>query len=217
VDLIFGLPSHLERSWSDDLGRTLDLDVPHVSVYGLSVESGTPLGRAVAEGRERVADEERYREEFLEAARVLCAAGYEHYEVSNFARGGAASRHNAVYWQGSPYLGLGNGAHSYAHPLRRWNERDWAAYQRTAGAHRLAVAGQEVIDAAQRRLESIWLALRTRRGLGLDALPAGARARAEEWTRSGLATLERGHVVLTPEGWLVLDRLTVELDSLDVG
>ena len=69
----------------------------------------------MSEGREPPVDEGRYREEFLEAAETLRNAGYEHYEVSNFARPGHESRHNAVYWDGRPYLGLGNGAHSYAH------------------------------------------------------------------------------------------------------
>ncbi|HUF77212.1 MAG TPA: coproporphyrinogen-III oxidase family protein, partial [Longimicrobiales bacterium] len=82
VDLIFGLPERVGRAWHDDLERALALDLPHVSLYGLSVEPATPLGRAVAEGREPPVDEERYRDEFLEAAERLGAGGYEHYEVS---------------------------------------------------------------------------------------------------------------------------------------
>ncbi|NNL31057.1 MAG: coproporphyrinogen III oxidase family protein, partial [Gemmatimonadetes bacterium] len=89
VDLIFGLPPDVGRSWAGDLARVLDLDVPHVSLYGLTVESGTALGRAVREGRELPVDEEQYRDEFLLAAETLTAAGYLHYEVSNFARPGA--------------------------------------------------------------------------------------------------------------------------------
>lgn len=213
VDLIFGLPSHVGRRWSEDLRRALALDPPHVSLYGLSVEAGTPLGRAVAEGREPPVDEERYREEFLEAAEVLSAAGYEHYEVSNFARPGHRSRHNRVYWEGGAYLGLGNGAHSYAPPVRRWNLRDWEAYRRLAAQGTSPEDGREELDAAARRLEGIWLALRTARGMSLEGMAAGAAAVVARWEGEGWARLDRGTVRLSPAGWLLLDRLAVELDG----
>ncbi|MHC4924808.1 MAG: radical SAM family heme chaperone HemW, partial [Planctomycetota bacterium] len=140
LDLIFGLPGHVGRDWREDLNRAIDMGMPHVSLYGLSVESRTPLGRAVAEGRESVADEEQYRDEYLTAAEVLSGAGYKQYEVSNFAFPGLESRHNRAYWDGSPYLGLGNGAHSYLHPERRWNARDWAVY------HAAAVEGTDLLE-----------------------------------------------------------------------
>ena len=116
ADLIFGLPGHLARDWDDDLERLLDLGVEHTSLYGLTVEPRTPLGRAVADGRERVASEGRYRDEYLAAVERLTGAGYLHYEVSSFAIPGRESRHNEVYWSGRPYLGLGNGAHSFRKP-----------------------------------------------------------------------------------------------------
>ncbi len=214
VDLVFALPSKLGRSWSDDLERALDLDVPHVSLYGLGIEPNTPLGRSVAEGREAAVDEAQYREEFLEAAEVFAHAGYEHYEVSNFARPGFASRHNAVYWDGRPYLGLGSGAHSYVHPVRRWNVRDWAAYRAAVLEGRTPEEGRERLAPAAVALEKTWLALRTREGLLLDRPSDEARASIERWARTGLATVSGDRVRLTPEGWLLLDRLSVELDSL---
>jgi oxygen-independent coproporphyrinogen-3 oxidase len=213
VDLIFGLPARLERPWRQDLERALALEVPHVSLYGLSVEPRTPLGRAVAEGKEEPVDEERYREEFLEAAEVLTRAGYEHYEVSNFARPGFASRHNRAYWTGAPYLGLGNGAHSYAPPVRRWNLRSWEDYSGVATLGRRAEEGREVLDAMALRLERVWLGLRTAQGLPLDGLGPGAEAVAAGWTRSGLAETPGRNVRLTAQGWLLLDRLAVELDG----
>ena len=142
VDLIFGLPSRLGRVWSEDLRRAVDLDVPHLSLYGLTVESRTPLGRAVAERREEVAAEDEYRREYLEAVERLTDAGYIHYEVSSFSRPGMESRHNRVYWSGRPYLGLGNGAHGFIAPFRRWNLRDWAEYCTTVAQGRLPVEGQ---------------------------------------------------------------------------
>lgn len=213
VDLIFGLPAHLGRSWTEDLEKVLALDVPHVSLYGLSVETATPLGRAVREGREAPVDEDRYGEEFLEAARVLTGAGYHHYEVSNFARPGYESRHNRVYWGGAPYLGLGNGAHSYAPPLRRWNLRDWEDYSRMASPGAVAEEGREDLDAAAQRLERIWLGLRTSDGLPLEGLPAEARSTVASWAARGWADASGDDAVLTAEGWLLLDRLAVELDE----
>jgi len=132
---------------------------------------------------------------------------------------------------------LGNGAHSYRHPVRRWNLRDWDAYRAGvegsgagayragvegsgAGAYRagveasgLAVDDQEELDAGKVRLERIWLGLRTNRGISLRDLPVSARDRASRWEKSALAVAEGNVVRLTPRGWLVMDRLTVELDG----
>jgi oxygen-independent coproporphyrinogen-3 oxidase len=213
VDLIFGLPSHVGRSWSQDLERTLELDPPHVSLYGLSVEEATPLGRAVQEGREPPVDEERYRDEFLEAAETLAGAGFQHYEVSNFARPGHASRHNAAYWKGEPYLGLGNGAHSYAPPVRRWNRREWEGYASAATQGASPEEGREVLDGQALRLERIWLGLRTSDGVVVEELGGGAGGLVARWERDALATTSGGRVRLTATGWLLLDRLAVELDA----
>lgn len=217
LDLIFALPDEIERSWSADLDAVLALDPPHVSLYGLTVEAGTPLARGVEEGKVTPAGEERYRDEYLYAVERLAGAGYEPYEVSNFARPGHASRHNRVYWEGGAYLGLGNGAHSFNEPLRRWNLRDWDAYARAAGAGRLAVADEETVDAAARRLEKVWLGLRTDRGVPEAELGPRAAALTRRWRTAGLA-LPAGPgpdatVRLTPTGWLLLDRLAVELDD----
>jgi oxygen-independent coproporphyrinogen-3 oxidase len=213
VDLIFGLPARVGRVWREDLDRALALDAPHLSLYGLSVEPATALGRAVAEGREPPVDEERYREEFLEAAERLRAEGYEHYEVSNFARPGYASRHNAAYWDGRPYLGLGNGAHSYTHPLRRWNVRDWGAYCARLAAGRSPEEARESLDPSAEALERVWLALRTARGLQTALLGRESLQVTRRWERAGLATVEAGTLRLTATGWIGLDGLAVELDG----
>jgi oxygen-independent coproporphyrinogen-3 oxidase len=214
IDLIFSLPEGVQRDWTEDLERALALEVPHISLYGLTVEAGTPLWRAVQEGREQPAPEARYREEYLEAAERLGAAGYGHYEVSNFALPGHESIHNGVYWSGFPYLGLGNSAHSYLHPVRRWNLRDWDAYEGQAREGRLPVQDQEVLDARATSLERVWLGLRTARGLSLSGLPPRGHDVVHRWVGQSLALLDDGGVRLTPEGWLLLDRLSVELDSV---
>lgn len=222
VDLIFGLPDSAPRSWPDDLERALALDVPHVSLYGLAVEKGTRLFRHVKEGRSPPPSEGRYQEEYLLAAQVLADAGYDHYEVSNFARPGFASRHNQAYWNGVPYLGLGNGAHSFHAGRRWWNERDWDAYAAavTDGGEGegSGQAGAETLSAGQSRLEAVWLGLRTAKGLELGALAgtdAGRSASqrvAQRWEARGLAVATSHRVRLTPQGWLLLDALAVELD-----
>ena len=215
IDLIFGLPDSAPRAWADDLEQALALDVPHVSLYGLSVEKGTRLFRHVEEGRSPPPSESRSSDEYLMAAELLVDAGYEHYEVSNFARPGFASRHNQVYWNGAPYLGLGNGAHSFHGNRRWWNERDWDAYAAAVEGGRSGKAGAERLSAEQARLEAVWLGLRTARGLDLGILTASeaARATARRWEARGLAVVGKDRVRLTPRGWLLLDALAVEIDE----
>ncbi len=212
ADLIFGLPRTVIRSWKEDLDRAVRLDVPHISLYGLTVEDGTPLARLVRKGRASVAGESRYRDEYLFAAETLSREGYEHYEVSNFARPGFASRHDRACWRGAPYLGLGNGAHSCFGGRRWWNERDWARYAARVAESGSGRAGSEELSAEQQRLEAVWLALRTRTGVDPAVLAPAASQVLRTWRIRGLAVPSNGRVRLTPEGWLVLDDLTVELD-----
>jgi oxygen-independent coproporphyrinogen-3 oxidase len=215
IDLMFGLPPGLRRDWSAELDRAVALEPPHVSLYGLTVEARTPLGRAVAEKREAVADEGQYREEYLEAAERLTAAGYEHYEVSNFALPGFRSRHNTAYWIDAPYLGLGNGAHSYQSPVRQWNLRDWADYQASALGGMLPVEDREELSPDAVRLERVWLGLRTAGGLDAGCLGAPGRELWQRWVREGLARPHPSRVQLTAQGWLLLDRLAVAMDETD--
>ena len=210
VDLIFALPERLERSWEADLEHALALEPEHISLYGLTAESGAPLGRRVSEGRERMPDDERYADEYLLAHERLVAAGYEHYEVSNFARPGYRSRHNPVYWTGAPYAALGPGAHAFYPPLRRWNLRGWDTYRGALQSQQLPVDGEEVVDAESAALERIWLGLRTCDGVPLATSNPAQQDLAAAWVQRGWARLQDGTVRLTPEGWLLLDRLAVE-------
>lgn len=215
LDLIFALPPMLERDLADDLDRVLSLEPEHVSVYGLTVEKGTPLSRWVAEGRVELPDEDRYGEEYLLVADRLTAAGYLHYEVSNFALPGRESRHNGAYWRGVPYLGLGNGAHSYVPPRRWWNRRDWSAYRSAVAAGEAPRESAEEVSGEAEALERIWLDLRTRSGIVLSGLSEPQRALMRTWERHGWAEAAEaaGTLRLTAEGWLLLDRLSVELEG----
>ena len=213
IDLIFGLPRRLERDWREDLRRAAELAPEHVSLYGLTAESATPLGRWVRDGRERLADESEYAAEYLEAVAALEAADYRAYEVSNFARPGRESRHNRAYWEGRAYLGLGSGAHSYVPPERWWNTRDWPEYAARVRGGEETMAGREIVDGEAESLEGLWLGLRRREGINASDLNPAQAALAAGWQDQGWARRGGARLCLTPEGWLRLDSLAVALAS----
>jgi len=217
LDLIFGLPTRLGRDWRDDLDRVVELEPEHVSLYGLTAETGAPLGRWVSEGREVLADEDQYAEEYLLAHERLTTAGMEHYEVSNFGRPGHFSRHNFTYWTGDPYLALGPGAHSFLPPVRRWNLRSWSAYREALRRDARPIDGSEVVDAAAAELERAWLLLRTTRPFRPDPRDATVQRLIRSWLESDLAETREGDIRLTPRGWLLLDEMAVALSSVRSG
>jgi oxygen-independent coproporphyrinogen-3 oxidase len=214
ADLIFGLPDAPGPDALRDLERVLELRPDHLSVYGLTVEPRTPLGKSVARGAVQAAPEERFEREFLAAHDLLTTAGFEHYEVSNYARPGHRSRHNAGYWTGRAYAGLGPSAHGFTGVERYWNEREWAGYERAVRERGSAVAGRERLTPDQRGLERFYLGLRTVEGVpvpgsrGVEADPRWHAARAAGWL-----LVERGRARLTPAGWLRLDELALSLTT----
>jgi oxygen-independent coproporphyrinogen-3 oxidase len=140
---------------------------------------------------------------------MLRNQGYDHYEVSNAALPGHRSRHNSAYWQRAPFIGLGPSAHSGYGNERRWNLREWAAYERAVTAGESPVAGRELLDGDATRLEELYLGLRTREGLPAGRLRPEIRGR---WEGSGWATCVSDRLQLTPEGWLRLDALVPVAD-----
>lgn len=215
LDLIFARPDGMTGSFRRDLDRALALEPDHLSVYGLAVEPKTALAKWVARGAVRPAPEERYAAEFIMAHEVLTAAGFDHYEVSNYARPGHRSRHNAAYWDGRPYGGLGPSAHSFRAPQRWWNLRDWAGYQRAVAAGRDPTASREHLSPDQARLERVYLGLRTLDGVPLALLaPLAPRARL---AGSGWVVFAADRLRATPEGWLRLDELVTTLTTFGEG
>ena len=208
LDLIFGMPQHLGRVWSRDLEDALALEPTHVSLYGLTVEERTPLSRWIVQGRCRAPEDDRSADEYLEAHDRLQTAGFEHYEVSNAGLPGFRARHNCAYWHGAPYIGLGPSAHSYVSDERRWNVREWAAYERAMRAGGAVVAGRERVGGSRKRLERLYLGLRTSSGVEAGLVDPSL---VERWHRSGWAEERDGRVCLTPEGWLRLDALVAAL------
>jgi oxygen-independent coproporphyrinogen III oxidase len=210
VDLIFGLPRSQARDWARDLEQAFSLEPQHISLYGLTIEAHTPLGHWTARGESTPVDEETYAGEFLTAHSVLSAHGYEHYEVSNAARPGRRARHNSAYWQRAPFVGLGPAAHSGLGRERRWNVRDWAAYQRVVAAGKSPTEGRELLDDVAVSLEELYLGLRTADGLASDRVPAALRRR---WEAEGWALPGADRVRLSAEGWLRLDSLVASIAS----
>lgn len=211
IDLIFALPEHLDRSWETDLARTLELSPDHVSLYGLTIEPHTPLGRAHRRGDVTDAPEERYEREFLEAHGALGAAGFEHYEVSNYGLPGRASRHNSAYWSGAPYVGIGPSAHGFDGAARRWNQSAYVDWLEALAIGADPVQGCERLTAGNRLDEAVYLGLRTSRGLVLEE---AAAAHVAPWIDAGWAAIDdAGRIVLTPAGWLRLDALAADLTA----
>lgn len=212
LDLIFALPAHLERDWSADLDRALSLAPTHISLYGLTVETGTPLERWRARGQVVEGPEEQYEHEYLLAHERLARAGFEHYEVSNFALPGSRARHNAAYWRRVPYLGLGPSAHSFDGVERRWNLAQFVAWERALGSGRDPVDGREVLSETSRRAEEAYLGLRTAEGLELDR---AAVSLARPWVEAGWGNFRGDRLRLTPRGWLRLDALASALTLVE--
>ncbi len=201
LDLIFALPEALGRDLSRDLERAVALEPEHISLYGLGVEPGTALFRQAGRGEIVPASDRRYEDEYLLAHERLDAAGYRFYEVSNAARPGREAVHNRSYWILDRYLGLGPSAHSFDGVSRWWNEPAYARWRRELVAGRSPVAGGEILNDHQRRLEQMYLGLRTRDGIVLpDPCPAALRQTFDRWASAGWAVLEPGSDAATAAG-----------------
>ncbi len=217
VDLIFATPSHLARDWEAELAGMLALEPDHVSLYGLTIEPGTPLGRWQARGEVAPASDDRYATEFLWLHERLAAAGFEHYEVSNYARPGHRARHNAAYWHGVPYVGVGPSAHGFDGAERRWNEAAVTAWEAAVDRGEDPVAGCERLTAANRVAETVYLGLRTMDGL---LLAEGDLERAARWQQAGWVELvpsvdgRSTRLRCTADGWLRLDALAADLTAV---
>ncbi|MEW6425340.1 MAG: radical SAM family heme chaperone HemW [Bacillota bacterium] len=169
VDLIFGLPEQTPAGWRECLEQVLDLRPEHVSTYSLQLEEGTPLWRHVQAGRVDPVDEEAELIMFEQAIEILSAAGFVHYEISNFALPGYQCRHNLRYWRNLSYLGLGPAAHSFYENRRFSNEVSLARYVARLEAGELPVAAQEDLTRQTLMTETVFLGLRLREGLDLSA------------------------------------------------
>jgi len=212
ADIILGAPG--SRQPLASVAALAELAVPHLSVYELTVEPGTPLHQRVARGEVVPESEDRLAELYLETHELLTASGYQHYEVSSYARPGARAVHNSLYWRGVEFLGLGAGAASFVRRGEggaRWsNHRSVGRYLAAAPDARRAEI--EELDATDLAADRIWLGLRTADGVPLDAVPADLL----EWLTgpADLARVEAGRVQPTVRGFLYSNRVLARVLDL---
>ncbi len=210
IDLMYGFPKETLADWEHDIDEALQLQVEHLSAYCLMVEEGTPLHRmGIAP-----TDEETERQMYDLLIEKLTQAGYEHYEISNFARPGYRSRHNSSYWHDVPYIGLGAAAHSYDGRCRKWNIDD--IHQYIAAIEQGEIPSeQELLDEDTRYNDRITVALRTSDGLDLSTLSERHRSyclkEAQRFISDGLLQQKNNRLVLTRKGLFVSDMVMSEL------
>lgn len=239
VDLMFGFPNETLEEWEDDIERLLALDIEHISAYSLMYEEGTPLYRLLQAGKVKDMDDELYRQMYDTLIDRLAEAGYEQYEISNFAKlkvqcsklkaqnskfkpqssnlkvpSPFRSQHNSSYWHNVPYIGIGASAHSYGNGKRSWNIADTKAYITAIEKDRLPCE-EEIIDADTHYNDMIMTALRTCEGIELSVLSAEYRTYlmrlAKPLQQQGLLKEDDGWLHLTRDGIYVSDSVMSDL------
>ena len=207
IDLMYALPTQTMELWQKDVQTALSLGIQHISTYGLIYEEGTALTKLLMDNRLQPVDEDLEMRMYDYLVEQVCANGFLHYEVSNFALPRSHSRHNSSYWCDTPYLGLGAGAHSYDGRCRQWNIADLDGYIQQALAHELQPEVEQLSD-EDRLMERVMLSLRTSQGV----------AKADIDMRKALPYLEQGlleekgdRLAATTQGFHILNRIIEDL------
>ena len=215
IDLIFGLPQLTDELWDDTLEKALAIssrgNLPkHISAYQLSVEEGSMLEKMISKGMCAEAPEEECRRQYEKLCRVLQQAGYEHYEISNFAMPGYQAKHNSAYWKHVPYVGLGPGAHSFLDGKRLWNADDLSAYLKAGSNGDFSeIRGSETLDQEQKKIEKIMLGLRTAAGVEEEFLRDSCTGAvlAEALANGNLEALGNGMVRIPEDRFFISDNI----------
>jgi len=218
ADLIYGTASLTEREWEENLDAAISLDLQHLSCYALTIEPKTPLARMIREKKAKDIDPDIQASQFVSLMKRLEQAGFEHYEISNFAKAGKRSRHNASYWEGKKYLGLGPSAHSYDKVSRQWNIANNTLYIQSLEKGELRFE-RETLTGAQILNEYIMTSLRTSEGCDLayirslsDGESANTvRIKAESHIRIGRLYEDKQRLILTNSGKLFADGISADL------
>ncbi|WP_418915390.1 coproporphyrinogen-III oxidase family protein [Alistipes indistinctus] len=217
IDLIYGVPQMTPEEWRYNLEQALELQPEHISAYHLTIEPQTPFGRQARRGTLREADPETSRAQFALLREMLCGAGYEHYEVSNFALPERRARHNSHYWDGTPYLGIGPSAHSFDGERRQWNVANLSRYLELLPQG--AQCETETLTPDMQYNEYVMTRLRTADGLrtGDLAVRFGARKlqyflrQAQKFTAAGTLQVESGRYYIPPAHWFISDSVISDL------
>ena len=223
VDLIYGTPMLTDNKWEKNVETILSYDIPHISCYALTVESKTALQKMIKLGKTEDVNPDKQSDQFLLLMRWLKDAGYEHYEISNFAKPGFRSRHNTSYWQGKKYLGIGPSAHSFDGVSRQWNISNNNTYIDSLKTNSLPFE-KEILTAAQQLNEYIMTSLRTIEGIDVRVVEKKFGKKEKERLLQSIkkylenkkvVVSEAGNLVLTNEGKLLADGIASDLFSID--
>ena len=207
IDLMYALPDQTMQQWQNDVAQALQLGVQHISTYGLIYEEGTVLTTLLEHGVIDAVDEDLEMQMYDYLVERLTANGFLHYEVSNFALENRHSRHNSSYWNDTPYMGLGAGAHSYNGQQRQWNIADLDAYIEQAMAHNLRPE-IETLTPEQHHTEQVMLGLRTCQGVPKELINF---SNALPYLQQGLLVEKDNRIVATTQGYHILNRIIEDL------
>lgn len=210
VDLIYGTPGESLADWQTSIDAALTLPITHISAYALIIEEGTKLAAQIKRGEVAPVDDDLTAEKYLVADKAFTAAGYEWYELSNWAKSGSLSKHNLAYWLGDNWWGAGPGAHSHLNGKRFWNVKHPNLYKERVLANQSPVADSEALDELQIESERLMLSLRLPSGLDKKSLNELQLAELSSYVQSGhldQANWNQGRATLTLDGRLIADRI----------
>jgi oxygen-independent coproporphyrinogen-3 oxidase len=215
IDLIYGMPSLTNQKWRENVDRSIAFGIPHLSCYALTVEPKTPLDKLIKTHKAPNVNPDHQSEQFVLLMQWMNQAGYEHYEISNFARPGLRSRHNSSYWQGKKYIGIGPSAHSFDNISRQWNVSNNHIYIESIRSGKIRCE-KEILTPAQKINEYIMTSLRTIDGLDISrfsnaTLAHELEASSRKFIERGLMVEQDRHLRLTQNGKLVADGIAAEL------
>lgn len=217
IDLIYGFPLLSNEKWKQNVDRIIAFDIPHISCYALTVESKTPLDKMISQKKTAPMDPDKQSEQFLLLMQWLENAGYEHYEISNYAKPSSSagkpgwkSRHNSSYWRGKKYLGIGPSAHSFNGSSRQWNVANNRLYIESINTESVPFEKEE-LSSTQKLNEYIMTSLRTMEGTALGIAGNGLLEKSKKFRDRGLMKLVFNSLVLTKEGKLLADGIAADL------
>lgn len=210
VDLIYGTPGESLADWQTSIDAALALPITHISAYALIIEEGTKLAAQIKRGEVAQVDDDLTAEKYLVADKAFTAAGFEWYELSNWAKSGSLSKHNLAYWLGDNWWGAGPGAHSHLNGKRFWNVKHPNLYKERVLANQSPVADSEVLEELQIESERLMLSLRLPSGVDKQSLNELQLAELSSYVESGhldQANWNQGRATLTLDGRLIADRI----------
>lgn len=210
VDLIYGTPGESLSDWQTSIDAALALPITHISAYALIIEEGTKLAAQIKRGEVAQVDDDLTAEKYLVADKAFTAAGFEWYELSNWAKSGSLSKHNLAYWLGDNWWGAGPGAHSHLNGKRFWNVKHPNLYKERVLANQSPVADSEVLEELQIESERLMLSLRLPSGVDKQSLNELQLAELSSYVESGhldQANWNQGRATLTLDGRLIADRI----------